>query len=301
MTTDVCTPHNSASSSEAVSLQDPARHLLGHTAIVTGASRGAGKGIALALGSAGATVYVLARTSRKHPRKDDIPGTIEDTAEAVTARGGRGIARACDCSDQWQLEAAINRIGAECGHIDLLVNCAWAGNELAIDLKPFWEQSFEHWENMFERGVKAYALSSAAVVPWMLPKRSALIINITAWDRDKYTGHFFYDLSKSTMNRMAFAMGTELRHYGVATLALAPGFMRTERVLKALTDDPYLADTGGIPSETPEYVGRAGAALARDKDVIRHTGKTLCVGNLAKEYGFTDMNGSQPPPFQLPD
>ncbi len=301
MTTDVGTPQSPASSVEAVSLHDPNRPLLGHTAVVTGASRGAGKGIALALGSAGATVYVLARTSRKSPRKDDIPGTIEDTAEAVTAHGGRGIARACDCSDQWQLEAAINRIGAECGHIDLLVNCAWAGNELTIDLKPFWEQSSEHWTNMFDQGVKTYALASAAAVPWMLPRQSGLIVNITAWDRDKYTGHFFYDLAKSTMNRMAFAMGTELKPHGITALALAPGFMRTERVMKALADDPSLTDTVGIPSETPAYAGRAVAALTADRNVLRHTGKVLCVGDLAQEYGFTDVDGTQPKPFRLGD
>lgn len=299
MTTDVCPPQSPASS-EAATLLDPNRPLLGHTAIVTGASRGAGKGIALALGSAGATVYVLARTSRKHPRKDDVPGTVEDTAEAVTARGGRGLARACDCSDQWQHEATINRIGAECGHIDLLVNCAWAGNELAIDLKPFWEQSTEHWTNMFDQGVKTYLLASTAVVPWMLPRQNGLIVNISFWDRDKYTGQFFYDLAKSAMNRMAFTMGTELKPHNITALALSPGFMRTERVLKAFENDPTLTETHGVPTETPEYVGRAVAALAADRDMLRHSGKVLCTGNLAIEYGFTDVDGTQPKPFRLP-
>jgi NAD(P)-dependent dehydrogenase (short-subunit alcohol dehydrogenase family) len=300
MTTDTCPPKSPDSSIEAVSLHHPSRPLLGHTAVVTGASRGAGKGIALALGSAGATVYVLARTSRKHPRKDDIPGTIEDTAEAVTARGGRGIARACDCSDQWQLEAAINRIGDECGHIDLLVNCAWAGNELAIDLKPFWEQSTTHWTNMFDQGVKTYLLASAAVVPWMLPQQNGLIVNISFWDRDKYTGQFFYDLAKSAMNRMAFTMGTELKPHGITALALSPGFMRTERVMKVFAEDPSHAEIAGFPTETPEYVGRAVAALAADRDVLRHSGKVLCAGDLAVEYGFTDVDGTQPEPFRLP-
>jgi NAD(P)-dependent dehydrogenase (short-subunit alcohol dehydrogenase family) len=207
----------------------------------------------------------------------------------------------CDCSDQWQLEAAINRIGEESGRIDLLVNSAWAGNELAIDLKPFWEQSMGHWENMFNRGVKAYLLASAAAVPWMLPHRNGLIVNISAWDRDRYTGHLFYDLAKSAMNRMAFAMGTELKPQGITALALAPGFMRTERVIKALADDPKLADIVGIPSETPEYLGRAVAALAADQNVQRHNGRVVCAGDLAKEYGFTDLDGTQPSPFRLKD
>lgn len=299
MITDVLSP-TSASQHHADAQLDPIRPLTGHVAIVTGASRGAGKGIALALGSAGATVYALARTSRRNPRHDDVPGTVEDTAEAVTERGGHGIALSCDCSDQWQLEAAINRIGAECGHIDLLVNCAWAGNELAIDLKPFWEQSTQHWANMFDQGVKAYLLTSAAVVPWMLPHQNGLIVNISFWDRDKYTGQFFYDLAKSAMNRMAFTMGKELEPHRITALALSPGFMRTELVLKAFEKDPTLPETHGTPTETTEYVGRAVAALAADRHVLRHTGKVLCVGNLAREYGFTDVDGTQPLPFRLP-
>lgn len=300
MITDVLSP-TSAHQLHCGAQPDPTRPLTGHIAIVTGASRGAGKGIALALGSAGATVYVLARTSRRNPRHDDVPGTVEDTAEAVTERGGHGIAVPCDCSDQWQLEAAINRIGAECGHIDLLVNCAWAGNELAIDLKPFWEQSSKHWMNMFDQGVKTYLLASAAVVPWMLPHQNGLIVNISFWDRDKYTGQFFYDLAKSAMNRMAFSMGLELKPHGITALALSPGFMRTELVLKAFANDPSLTESHGIPTETPEYVGRAVSALAADRHVLRHSGKVLCVGDLAREYGFTDVDGTQPLPFRLPD
>ncbi len=300
MITDVLSP-TSSNQHHADAQLDPIRPLTGHVAIVTGASRGAGKGIALALGSAGATVYALARTSRRNPRHDDVPGTVEDTAEAVTARGGHGIALSCDCSDQWQLEAAINRIGAECGHIDLLVNCAWAGNELAIDLKPFWEQSTQHWANMFDQGVKAYLLTSAAVVPWMLPQQNGLIVNISFWDRDKYTGQFYYDLAKSAMNRMAFTMGKELMPHRITALALSPGFMRTELVLKAFEKYPTLPETHGTPTESPEYVGRAVAALAADCHVLRHTGKVLCVGDLAREYGFTDVDGTQPLPFRLGD
>ena len=293
----------SAKGASADAASDISGHkpLAGHVAIVTGASRGAGKGIAIALGEAGATVFALARTSRKQPRTDGIPGTVEETAEAVTQAGGHGIPLICDCADPWSLEASIAHIGGEFGKIDLLVNCAWAGNEQTIDLQPFWEQPLAHWNNMFEHGVKPYLLASRAAIPWMLSQQRGLIINITAWDHDKYTGNLFYDLAKSTMNRMAFALATELKPKGINALALAPGFMRTERVMQVMEANPALIDTVGIPGETPRYVGRAVAALAADETIHRYTGKILYVGDLAKEYGFTDVDGTQPLPFRLPD
>jgi len=271
-------------------------------AIVTGASRGAGRGIALALGDAGATVYVTGRSVKGSPTTENLPGTIEETAELVTARGGKGIAIRCDHTMDSDVEALFTRVQREEGRLDLLVNNAWGGYE-RHDYRtfgaPLQEQPLRHWDGMFTAGVRAALVASRAAISLMMPQRNGLIVNITAWDRDKYLVNVFYDLAKNAINRMTFGTSRELRPHNIAVIALAPGFMRTERVagaFEAAGNKDYLNFT-----ESPEYVGRAVVALASDKNVMEKSGKVFPVGDLAQEYGFTDIDGRRIPAFRLPE
>jgi NAD(P)-dependent dehydrogenase (short-subunit alcohol dehydrogenase family) len=273
--------------------------LKGQVAIVTGASRGVGKGIALALGERGATVYVTGR-SEAGATTEGLAGTIDETAAEVTRRGGRGIAVRCDQTVSTDVESLFARVTAEAGRLDVLVNCAWGGYEQFDWAKfgaPFWEQPPEQWERMFDAGVRAALLASQLAAPSMVAAGRGLIVHVTAWDHDKYLGNLYYDLAKSAMNRMALGMGRELESHGVAVVALAPGFVATERIVGMFA-------AAGRPApesaETPEYVGRAVAALAGDAHVLAKTGRVLTVGELAVEYGFTDVDGRQLPPFRMP-
>jgi NAD(P)-dependent dehydrogenase (short-subunit alcohol dehydrogenase family) len=271
--------------------------LRGRVAVVTGASRGVGKGIALALGEAGAIVYVTGR-SDAGGTTEGLPGTVRDTADAVTQRGGQGVPVRCDHTADAEVEALFARVTQEQGRLDFLVNNAWGGYE-QFDWSrfgsPFWEQPLRHWSGMFESGVRAHLVASRLAAPLMLPNRRGLIVHTTAWDRDKYLGNLFYDVAKAAVNRMAFGMAREMQPHRVAVVALAPGFVRTERVLAAF------AGAGRVPEnlESPEYTGRAVVALAGDANVMAKSGRVLTVGQLAAEYGFTDVGGRQWPPFQI--
>ncbi len=272
-------------------------NLQGTVALVTGASRGAGAGIAACLGEAGATVYLTGRSTRLHGATENIPGTIDDAAEEVSRRGGNGIAMRCDHTNDDQVASLFDRIRNESGKLDLLVNNVWGGYE-AHDfqsfMKPFWQQPARYWHGMFEAGVRAHLRASQFAAPLMIPAHKGLIINTIAWDHGKYLRNIYYDLSKAAIARMAFAMAEELRPHGVAAVALAPGFMRTERVMAAHAAHPFdLSST-----ESTEYLGRAVVALASDAKVLEKSGRTLTVGDLAQEYGFTDIDGKQPPPFR---
>jgi NAD(P)-dependent dehydrogenase (short-subunit alcohol dehydrogenase family) len=197
-----------------------------------------------------------------------------------------------------EVEALFARVKQEQGRLDLLVNNVWGGYEQQDWSRfgaPFWEQPLRHWSGMFESGVRAHLVASQLAVPLMLANRRGLIVHTTAWDRDRYLGNLFYDVAKAAVNRMAYGMARELHPHHVAVVALAPGFVGTERVLAAF------AGAGRVPEnlESPEYIGRAVVALAADANVMARSGRVLTVGQLAAEYGFTDVDGRQWPPFRI--
>jgi NAD(P)-dependent dehydrogenase (short-subunit alcohol dehydrogenase family) len=271
-------------------------------AIVTGASRGAGRGIALALGQAGAIVFVTGRSIRGSPTTEDLPGTIEETAELVVERGGEGIAVRCDHTVDSDVEALFARVQREQGRLDLLVNNAWGGYEQHDYRKfgaPLHEQPLRHWDGMFTAGVRAALVASRFAVSQMLPQKQGLIVNITAWDRDKFLVNVFYDMAKNAINRMTYGLARECKPHNIAVVALAPGFMRTERVagaFEAAGNRDYLNFT-----ESPEYVGRAVVAVAADPNVMEKSGKVFAVGDVAEQYGFTDIDGRRVPAFRMPE
>jgi NAD(P)-dependent dehydrogenase (short-subunit alcohol dehydrogenase family) len=263
--------------------------LRGQVALVTGASRGAGKGIALVLGERGATVYVTGRSVRGEPTTLGRPGTIDDTADEVTARGGTSIAIRCDHTDDAQVDAAFERIRAEQGRLDLLVNNAWSGYEIGPDpALRFWEIEWRHWDLMFTGGLRATAYASRLAAPLMIEARRGLIVNLT-WVLDRPHGHAFYEVVKNGTNKLTEQFADDLRPYGVACVAVSPGFMRLERM-------NLPPDTAAM-TESAEFPGRAVAALAADDNVLAKSGQVFTTPALATEYGFTDVDGSQMSPF----
>lgn len=284
-------------------------------AVVTGASRGAGRGIALELGAAGATVYVTGRSTRRAPAQsygqlmalsnlEQLPGSIDQTADDVTRAGGRGIPVRCDHTREDEVAALFRRVEQEHGRLDLLVNNAWGGHENfdGIFQAPFWERPMVHWDSMFDRGVRNHLLASRLAAPLLVRQGRGLIVTTTFWDRDRYMkGNLLYDLAKSSMTRLAFGMARELKPHGVASVAVSPGWMRTEFVLAGHhTDEAHWRERPELAgTESPRYVGRAVAALAADPRILEKTGRALRVGDLAREYGFTDVDGRVVPPFEL--
>jgi NAD(P)-dependent dehydrogenase (short-subunit alcohol dehydrogenase family) len=272
--------------------------LTGAVALVTGASRGVGRGIALALGDAGAKVYVTGRSVRGGPRTEDLPGTIEDTAEEVTDRGGLGVAVRADHTVDADTATVFERIARDDGKLDILVNNAWAGYERGTEARfdaPFWQQPPWRWD-LFAGSLRAQFVASCTAALLMVSHRRGLIANISFTDGDVYLGQTAYDVCKYSSDRMAFGMAQELRRYGVAAIAIHPGFVRTERVEAAW------AQLGEGPAQvvhSPEYVGRAIACLAVDPDLGELSGQRLAVGDLAARYGFTDIDGRRPPAFHL--
>jgi NAD(P)-dependent dehydrogenase (short-subunit alcohol dehydrogenase family) len=296
------------SPSESTSPTQPGRvhhgTLRGTVAVVTGASRGAGRAIAKVLGEAGATVYVTGRSTRTQGTTESLPGTVEDCAELVTSSGGRGIGVRVDHTVDDDVRALFSRVREEQGRLDVLVNNAWGGYE-HYEAAPFdapcWEQPFaQRWEAMYTSGVRAHLVASSLAAPLLFRRgeteRPALLVSTVAWAFGGYMGNLFYDVAKAALIRMAFGLAHELRPHRVAAVALAPGFMRTERVMEVHSRQPF--DLG--PTESPEYLGRAVAALAADPHLLTRSGHLLTAGELAREYGFTDVDGRQPEPFRLP-
>jgi NAD(P)-dependent dehydrogenase (short-subunit alcohol dehydrogenase family) len=285
-------------------------------AVVTGASRGAGRGIALELGAAGAKVYVTGRSTRNSPGRGyerflklldlkEPPGTIEETSEELSRLGGQGIPVRCDHTDESDVAALFQRVSEENdGRLDLLVNNAWGGHQdPAHIVRPFWELPTTFWDGMFHAGVRNHILAGKYGAPLMIGRRSGLIVTVTFWDRHRYTGHFYYDLAKAAMTRLSFGMAQDLRAHGVAAVAVSPGWMRTEFVLVGHhTDEEHWMEVPALAgTESPRYVGRAVVALASDSNVIEKSGRVLRVGDLALEYGFADVDGRRVPAFELPD
>jgi NAD(P)-dependent dehydrogenase (short-subunit alcohol dehydrogenase family) len=272
--------------------------LTGKVAVVTGASRGIGRGVALGLGEAGATVYVTGRTTEEGAA--DVPGTVYHTADEVTALGGRGIAAPCDHRDDEQVEVLFRGVQEEQGRLDILVNSVWAGYERMSEEgeftweRPFWQQPLWRWDAMFDSGVRAYFTASRLAAPLMMEQRGGLIVNISSGAGRKYMSNVIYGVSKAATERLAADMAHELRPYNVAALSLYPGLVRTERVMEAA----QYFDLSN--SESPQFIGRAVAALAADPNLMQRTGQVLVAATLALEYGFIDVDGKQlhPVPFE---
>jgi NAD(P)-dependent dehydrogenase (short-subunit alcohol dehydrogenase family) len=229
---------------------------------------------------------------------EQLPGTVDDTADEVTARGGTGVAVRCDHSDDADVHALFERISRDDGRLDLLVNNAWSGYERMTETRfdaPFWEQPMWRWD-LFAASLRGQFLSSRLAAALMLPERSGLIVNIGFTDGDVVLGQTAYDVCKYGSDRMAVSMAHELRRKGIAAVALHPGFVRTERVAAAWDQ---IGEGPAQVAHSPEYVGRAIASLAADPDVFEYSGERLAVGDLALKYGFSDVDGRQPPAFRL--
>jgi NAD(P)-dependent dehydrogenase (short-subunit alcohol dehydrogenase family) len=276
------------------------KSLFGKVALVTGGSRGAGRGIAIELGKAGATVYVTGR-STKGKSTNDWPGTVDDTAAEINAAGGKGIAVRCDHTVDAETEAVIRQIREEQGKLDILVNNVWGAHDLGVEAGSFWELPLAHWDTMFTAGVRAQLATNHYAIPLLRKKGDGLIIHTTFWDDGRYIGQFYYDLAKNALVRMAYGLSIELKPDNIAVMAVSPGFMRTELVLEhhGAEEENWEESEDLKKTETPFYIGRAITALAKDPDVLEKSGRVLKAGDLAKEYQFTDVDGRYIPPFTM--
>jgi NAD(P)-dependent dehydrogenase (short-subunit alcohol dehydrogenase family) len=274
--------------------------LRGKIALVTGASRGVGRGVALGLGESGATVYITGRTTIEGQTPTSLPGTIQQTAGEVTRLGGQGIAVRCDHRNDHQVEALFARIMAEQGRLDILVNNVWGGYEHFFDGSEFWNEKgfwtvpLSRWDAMFQAGVRAHFVASVFAVPLMIARKAGLIVNISFFAAQKDDAGPIYGPAKAADDRMAACMAYELREHNVAAISLYPGLVRTEGVIKA-AEHFDLSN-----SESPQFIGRAVAALAADTEIMRKSGQLLIAAELALEYGFTDIDGTQPRSLREP-
>jgi NAD(P)-dependent dehydrogenase (short-subunit alcohol dehydrogenase family) len=268
--------------------------LEGKVAVVAGATRGAGRGIATALGEAGATVYCTGRSVPGHPGLADRPETIQETAALVTSRGGRGVAVRVDHTVPAQVAALFEEVGP----FDILVNDIWGGDDLVAWGKRLWETRLEDGLTLIDRAIKTHVITSYHGVPRLRP--GGLVVEITDGDAFFYRGHFFYDLVKTTVIRMAFALSQELEGRGITALAVTPGFLRSEWMLDHLgvTEATWRDAAARVPSfiasETPLFVGRGIAALAADPEVARRRGRVIASWDLGEAYGVVDADGARP-------
>jgi len=264
-------------------------------AVVTGGTRGGGRGIAVELGAIGATVYVTGRSSSAHGRSPlDRPETIEETAALVDDAGGTGIPVRVDHNDPAQVQALADRLD----RLDLLVNGVWGGDPQTDWKHPLWEQDLNTGLQLVRNAVETHIVTSHALLPKLIANGKGLVVEVTDGNTARYRGSFFYDLAKHSVIRLAQAQAAELEPHNVAAVALTPGFLRSEAVLEHFklteatwrtTTDPHFAR-----SESPAYLGRAVAALATDAGIMAKTGRALATAPLAREYGFTDADGTRP-------
>lgn len=274
--------------------------LQGKVALVAGATRGAGRGIARALGEAGATVYCTGRSSREGPVNSQRPETIEETAELVTAAGGLGLAVRVDHTIEAEVKALFDRVRADHGQLDLLINDIWGGDALTEWGKSFWEVDVDTGFEMMERAIHTHIITSRHGVPLMLESPGGLVVEITDGAFHGYRGQLFYDLCKTSAIRLAYAMSVELAGTSVTAVAVTPGFLRSEAVLDhfGVTEDNWrdaiAQDRHFALSETPLLVGRVIAALAADPGVNRWAGQALACWDLTRHYGVEDADGAQP-------
>jgi len=277
--------------------------LAGRVALVAGATRGAGRGIAVQLGACGATVYCTGRTTAERRSEMNRPETIEETAALVDAAGGRGIAVQVDHLDPGQVRALVMRIEREQGCLHLLVNDIFGATKIEWS-KAVWESDLEYGLHLLRLAIDTHAITSHFAIPLLLKMRDGLVVEVndgTAEYNDRtYRNSFFYDLAKAGVQRMGFALGHDLAPRGATAVTLTPGWLRSEAMLEAfgVKEANWRDATKFQPhfaiSETPAFVGRAVAALAQDPQVSRWNGQSLSSGQLAKVYGFTDVDGSQP-------
>jgi NAD(P)-dependent dehydrogenase (short-subunit alcohol dehydrogenase family) len=273
-------------------------------ALVAGATRGGGRGVAVALGEAGATVYATGRSTRGRRSEIDRPETIEETAERVTAAGGEGIAVAVDHLDSAQVSRLVERIDAEHGRLDVLVNDIWGAEHLFEWSTPVWEHDLDRGLRLLRLAVDTHLITSRHALPLLLRRPGGLVVEVTdgtaAYNADHYRVSLFYDLAKTSVIRMAWALAQELGPREATAVALTPGWMRSELMLEhhGVTEDNWREATERTPhfciSETPVYLGRAVAALAGDHERARWNGQSLSSGGLAQVYGFTDLDGTRP-------
>jgi NAD(P)-dependent dehydrogenase (short-subunit alcohol dehydrogenase family) len=277
--------------------------LAGKVALVAGATRGAGRGIAVQLGAAGATVYVTGRTTRAERSEMNRPETIEETAALVDGAGGRGIAVRVDHLVPDQVSALVKRIESEQGRLHILVNNIWGATRMEWN-KSVWESSLDYGLRTLRLAVDTHAITSHFAIPLLIETPGGLVVEVTdgpdEYNAANYRVSFFYDLAKAAVSRMAFALAHELRRHHATAVSLTPGWLRSEAMLEAygVTEATWRDASQKMPhfaiSESPAFVGRAVAALAQDPDVSRWNGRSLSSGQLAKIYGFTDLDGSQP-------
>ena len=278
--------------------------LEGRVALVAGATRGAGRGIAVELGAAGATVYVTGRSTRMQQSDYRRPETIEETAELVTAQGGRGIAIRVDHLITEDVRKLVERIRIEQGRLDILVNDLWGGEKLFEWNKPVWDHDLENGLRLLRLGIDTHLITAHHALPLMIERPGGLLVEVTDGTAEYNAEHYrlspFYDLAKVAVNRMAWAHAKDLAKHGATSVSLTPGWLRSEMMLEAfgVREENWRDATATVPhfiiSETPRFVGRAVAALAADPDRSRWNGQSLSSGGLAQVYGFTDLDGSRP-------